>query len=142
MIVAIGGRSFVVADLDRISFQQSHYLMRHIRADGLEAVWPVDGESDEEYGARVRSGIIRAGNVPEVLGGYLVPEGEQWSEARARETARHLAGVTAPEDHAAILQLAEQVAPDFFVRALDWFAISRVSSPPGLRQPRSPTSVH
>lgn len=141
MSLTLGGRAFIV-DLDRMTFQQAHYLMGHIRIEGLDEVWPVDGESDEAYTLRVRSGIIRAGNIPQVLAGYLVPEGMTWTPAGARETAAHLAGLVDEEDHARVLDLAQQVAPDFFVRALDWFAISHLSSSGSQPLKPSPTLAH
>lgn len=142
MTVKLGGREFSVADLAWMTFAQAHYLMQQARAAGIDRIWPVDGESDADYELRLRGGIIDAGNVPQVMAGYLIPAGRKWSPRLAREVASHLEDLTDPGDHATLLELSQQVAPDFFVRALDWFGIFRLSFPGNQPAEPNPTPVH
>lgn len=128
MTVTLGGRVFTLADFERITFAQAHYLMTHAGRVGIDQVWPGEGESDEAYEQRLRWSAVSAADIPALLAGYLLPDGQAWSSEVAEATRRHLEGITDPAEHATVLSLAARVAPDFFGRALALLGTSHLSS--------------
>lgn len=141
MRVTLGGRVFALADLDRITFEQTQYLFRHARAAGIDHVWPRDGESDEAYDHRLRYESMEAVDIPALLSGYLVPDGDTWSKGTAEETRKHLAQLTDPDEYSVMAGLAGRVAPDFFARALALFATFQLSSASASRNLLRPTAA-
>jgi hypothetical protein len=142
MQLAFGGRAFVIADLSAVTFEQAHYLMQHAERIGLDAIWPLEGESDEDYDQRLRWQVVPRADAPAMLAGYLAPPGEPWTREGAEATRRHLAALTDPQEHAQLLSLVAQVAPDFFGRALTLFGTSRVSSVSALQGTPNRRPVH
>lgn len=122
--ITLGGKQFVLADLDAVTFAQHQYLMPIAAVIGVNHVWPDDTESDEEYLLRLQRVVAVSGKSVEILAGYLVPPGVRWTIEVARETAAHLEALTDLNDQIEAQRLAAQVAPDFFARALASSGIS------------------
>ena len=136
MIERFGARAFEITDLDRVTFAQAAWLFALSEGLDLEQLWRREGESEAAHGERLRFSAIDPARVPELLAGYLVPEGQRWSREGARSTVAHLEQVTDQDEQARLMALAGQVMPDFFGRALayrvNFLASMASASPEGL----------
>jgi hypothetical protein len=119
--VTLGGREFRVVDMGRRTVLLDHYLMRLIRATGIDRVMPMDGDGADTYLARLQSALIDSGRAHELIAGYLLPVGmteREWTPDIAREVARHVALCDTEADREQVMTLALEVSIGFFRRAL------------------------
>lgn len=127
--IRLGGKEFSVVNYDSITALNEHYIMKLMRATGLDAVVPLaDGETDESYMLRVHAAIVDTLKLPDLLAGYLLPLGKtetDWTQALARETSKHIAGVNTREDKDEVHRLGLLVTFDFFRAGLDSLRHSR-----------------
>lgn len=125
----LGGKLFNVVNYDSISVRNEHYIMKWMRATGMDRQIPyTEGESDEQYLMRVHAAAVDSLQLPELLAGYLLPVGKtetDWSPEMAADTARHIAELNMPDDKAEVHRLALQVTLDFFRAGLDSLKHSR-----------------
>lgn len=139
--ISLGGREYLVADLDRMTFAQAHYLQGHAERIGLDRALPREGEGDVEYEERLRRHWLGVEDMPAVLAAYLTPVGESWSIAVAHRTRELLEALTDPDDHGTLMSIAYRVTPDFFGRALALSVTSRICSASAM-QPKPGTAAH
>lgn len=128
--VRLAGRLFNVVRYEGITALNEHYIMKLIRATGLDRVLPLESslESDEQYMLRVHAAVVDTLQLPQLLAGYLLPAGkgeEDWTLQMAEETAAFIAKLTATEDKAEIHRLGLSVTFDFFRAGLDSLRHSR-----------------
>lgn len=127
--IRLGGKEFSVVDYDSITALNEHYIMKLMRATGLDVVIPLaEGETDEAYMLRVHAALVDTLKLPDLLAGYLLPLGkteQDWSQALARDTAKHIAGVSTREDKDEVHRLGLLVTFDFFRAGLDSLRHSR-----------------
>lgn len=122
--VRLGGRLFNVVHYEGITALNEHYIMKLIRATGLDRVLPLENaeESDQQYMMRVHAAVVDTLQLPQLLAGYLLPAGkgeEDWTLPLAQETATYIAHLTDPESKAEIHRLGLAVTFDFFRAGLD-----------------------
>jgi hypothetical protein len=122
-LIKLGGKEFSVVNYDAITALNEHYIMKLMRATGLDVVLPLSqGETDEQYMLRVHAAVVDTLKLHELLAGYLLPLGKtetDWTLALAKETARHIANLTNPDDRAEVHRLGLLVTFDFFRAGLD-----------------------
>ena len=114
----IDGR--VYREIDRSTIANDFYVMRQMRAAGLDAMKQT-GETVDGFADRILSAVIENGVPFALLGGLLLPEGvadEQWTSNHAEATAARLAGATSREDKALIQKLIIQAITGFFAAGL------------------------
>lgn len=116
--VKLGGKTFQVVNYDVITALNEHYIMKLMRATGLDKVLPLtEGETNEAYMIRLQAALVDSLRLPELLGGFLLPLGStetDWTLAMAGETQRFIEGLTRPDDKAEIHRLGFDVTMDFF----------------------------
>jgi len=120
--VTLGGRVFTVSDFDELTVRQHTYVQRIVRATGLDKVVVMDGESDKQYLIRLQTAALDSGQAPELIGGFLLPEGKterDWTPAMAREIGTHIGLCNTREDRELVGDLALQVAIGFFREGLE-----------------------
>lgn len=150
--VKLGGKTFQVVNYDVITALNEHYIMKLMRATGLDRVMPlIEGEKDEEYMIRLQSALVDSLRLPELLAGFLLPMGRtetDWTLALAGETQRFIEGLTRPDDKAEIHRLGFDVTMDFFRAGLDSLKHSRSvlaalkASPAASSASLSPSGAH
>lgn len=121
-IVKLGGRQFACVNYEHITVRNEHYVMRLMRATGLDLVLPGPEESDGAYQARLYARLVDTEQLPELLSGYLLPTGKteaDWSRELAAETAAFIGGLTRPEDKHEVHRLGLAISFDFFRAGLD-----------------------
>lgn len=119
--VKLGGRIFSVVNYDAITALNEHYVMKHMRATGLDSVMPQVGEEDESYLVRLQSKLVDTLMLPALLAGYLVPQGKTETDftiAGVDELRAFIEGLTSPIDKAEIHRLGFMVVMDFFKAGL------------------------
>jgi len=86
----------VYRETERSTIANDFYVMKQMRAAGLDAMKP-SGETADGFADRILSAVIENGVPFALLGGLLLPEGvadEQWTSNHAEATAARLAGAT------------------------------------------------
>jgi hypothetical protein len=124
----LGGRKFQVVNFEAVTVLNEHYIMKMMRAAGLDTVMPKDEESDEQYLIRMHAALVDTLELPKLLAGYLLPLGKSetdWSLAMAAETQAWIEGLTSPVDKAEVHRMGLMVTFDFFKAGLDSLKHSR-----------------
>ncbi len=121
--VKLGGKTFQVVNYDVITALNEHYIMKLMRATGLDKVLPlVEGETNDQYMMRLQAALVDTLRLAELLGGFLLPLGRtetDWSLQMAAETQRFIEGLTRPDDKATLHSLGFDVTMDFFRAGID-----------------------
>lgn len=116
--IRLGGKLFNAISYEVISSRNEHYLMKWMRETGIDKVMPKpEGESDAEYLLRLQAALVDTLQLPELLGGYLLPAGKaekDWTPQMAAETAAYIAQVNNAEDRAEVHKLGLAVTFAFF----------------------------
>ena len=120
----LGGKLFAVVNYEAITVINEHYIMKMMRASGLDRVLPAASdaeESDEAYMMRMHSALVDTLQLPALLAGYLLPVGKteaDWTLQMAEETRQHIERLTKPADKAEIHRLGLLVTFNFFAVGL------------------------
>lgn len=126
--VKLGGKTFQVVNYDVITVLNEHYIMKLMRATGLDSVMPREDEPDESYLIRLQAKLVDTLELPALLAGYLLPAGTTEADFRlagADETRRFIEGLTSPLDKAEIHRLGYMVVMDFFRAGLASLRLSQ-----------------
>lgn len=118
----LGGRKYQVVNFDAVTVLNEHYIMKMMRAAGLDTVMPKEDEDDEQYLIRMHAALVDTLELPRLLAGYLLPLGKtetDWSLALAADTQRWIEGLTSPVDKAEIHRMGLMITFDFFRAGLD-----------------------
>src|SRR5688572_9276575 len=129
-VITFGGRKFRVEDMDERTVENDHFLMRAIRASGVDKMSPEDKEGHMQYLIRLQTALLDSGQVCNLLGGYLLPDGMKetdWSPEVAADTAAFIAKCNTARDRDQVLELAAECVFGFFKRGLDLLNAFRVS---------------
>jgi hypothetical protein len=135
----LGGRKFQVVNFDAVTVLNEHYIMKMMRAAGLDTVMPREEESDDQYLIRMHAALVDTLELPKLLAGYLLPLGKtetDWTIAMAAETQAWIEGLTSPVDKAEIHSMGLAVTFDFFKAGLESLkhsrsVLARLQSPAG-----------
>lgn len=130
--IVLGGRAF--APMAAHTVKHDAWMMGHVRRAELDEVVVRAGESAEEFGRRFLGEVMASGKACLLLGGLMVPEevGQAgWTPEVAEETARHVEGLTAAEDKAAVWSLVASMLIAFFESGLASLYRSAASSSEG-----------
>lgn len=126
--VQLGGRQFACVNYEHITVLNEHYVMKLMRATGLDTVMPQPDESDDQYYVRLYARMVDTLKLHELLAGYLLPLGKteaDWTLELAAETAAFIAKLARPEDKAEVHRLGMAVTFDFFAAGLVSLRASR-----------------
>lgn len=127
-MVQLGGRQFACVNYEHIIVLNEHYVMKLMRATGLDTVMPQTKESDEQYYVRLYARMVDTLKLPDLLAGYLLPNGKteaDWTLELAGETAAFICKLSKPEDKAEVHRLGMAVTLDFFAAGLASLRASR-----------------
>jgi hypothetical protein len=116
----LGGRAFV--EMYESTFLHDSAAIALIYRAGLEGMQPEAGETAAAFGLRATVRIIESGQVPELLGTLLIPEGTpdvDWSRA-----------ITETSEKKALWAATTEVLFPFLNDALAFLASSHPSSSP------------
>jgi hypothetical protein len=126
----LGGRPFATF-ADGWTVGHDIWFAGQIARAGLNTVRIMEHETPEFFTRRILETALMSGQVLELLGGLLLPEGVKpadWTVETAEETAKYLAGLTSAEDKETVNSLISSLLLDFFVTGLTWPSRSRSSS--------------
>lgn len=127
--IKLGGREYKRVGISTL--EHDHYLAGHARQAGSEQWTLRSGESHEAFAARILSDLMASGKAFPLLGGLLMPADRKapWTVGIAGETARHMAGLTDPEEKRIANTELLSLVLDFFVNGLAYWMTSGKSSP-------------
>lgn len=121
--LSIGGRTF--EQPQQLTVRQSNWLLRQLRAAGLDRAAPHDGESAQEFQERFIAELVSSDRALLLLAGFITPPGAKWREAQAEELAEFLGDLTAPADY-------EQIRGLLLSLGVGFLASKRRSAAPSL----------
>jgi hypothetical protein len=143
--IQLGGRNFREIDFNRRTVAIDHYLSKVLRQTGADKVMPMDNEGNDEYLIRMQTLLVDSGKLPELIGGYLLPEGigeTEWTTAMATMTAKHVRQCNTAHDRELVLQIGMNVAFGFFQQGLDWLNRSLSSLRKTIPSPENRSQAH
>ena len=138
-VIALGGRRFHTADLDRRTVRQHHYLVAVTREVGSPNRIP---EDENDFGVVLtewEADVLASGKGCELLGAFLLPEGKverDWTREMATDTQAFLEQLDREEDRNLVDGLVMECLIGFFQRALRQLQTSLKS----IERPSAPTS--
>ena len=128
--LSLGGREYVHAGIGPL--RQDLFLMAQARHAGLTDAALRDGETPEDFAARLLDNCLTSGRALLLLGGLLLPAGakpEEWTEEMAYATAGHLGGITDGGEKAKVQVELVSALLAFFENGLaSWIASGRSSA--------------
>lgn len=136
-LIELGGRIFQAIDFDKRTVMIDHYLSKIVRATGVDKVMPMDNENNAAYLIRMQAALVDSGKIPELLGGYLLPQGtveSEWTPVLAAQTAKFIKTLNTQQDRETVLTLGADIVFGFFEQGLVWLNRSlnalRKATPP------------
>lgn len=137
--VVLGGREFLVAELEHRTVCQDDFISSLFQAVGLLDITPTLAEDPEAYFTRVWSKLVGSGRKCEVLSAFLMPAGvemKDWRREHAKTVQEHLERCNTEEERQLLNVLAFQLIAGFFQQRLRLLRDSLSSS---AASPESPT---
>lgn len=121
-------RVFLLTEADALSLEQDGYLSAVLERSGV-----TDPALEQLAGAAlVREAhlrVLETGNTGRFLAAFLVEQGQEWSEPRARKLAGELSRLRSSEDRATLHDLLGGLILGFFGSGRSWQRSGPSSSP-------------
>jgi hypothetical protein len=131
--IQLGGRDFY--PVRNSTIQYDLWMMKRIRACGLDRLQVMDDETPEDFALRLFNHAIESDSILELLAGMLLPEGidsAHWTPTIAQENLAFISTLTNTEDKRVIQSQFASMLIGFFSSGIISAKISPKSLKPAM----------
>lgn len=117
--ITLGGRSF--KPITNATLEHDYKVMALLTAAGIRSIEMPDDADPNVFMSQLFSELVLQGNLLAVFAHLIIPvelEGANWSPAVAADIEKHLRGLTAEEDKAAVHEQLAAMLIGFFHNGL------------------------